>query len=143
MSYDFALFLDETCKQTQTVRQYSFADINELWPDMPDAVLQQLQDRIVEELLEVLPHADVFVMPDSFGTTSDPLKRIVEITSSASSVQVTLFEDFASIRIPYWFSRAPDFRLVLEEISRCVSVIEDITQFVTYDHQLGRVIRLP
>jgi hypothetical protein len=65
--------------------------------------------------------------------------RHLELNDTASGIQVLLFDDRASLTIPYWHN-GDDARRVLEEAWGMIEIVCRDTGYEVFDAQLDRVI---
>lgn len=149
MSYDFRLCLPQAGRSPEEI---ATADEEELGVTDPVPAKEERKRRISAALIARNPRLEPF----AFGF--DEIARLEKITveeakkkyrhielngplEESNGIQITLFDDEASVTVPYWHEGAAA-RRVFEEIWSYLEIIEREGGFFTYDPQIDRVLDL-
>ena len=148
MSYDFRLCLPQAGRSREEI---ATADVEEFGISDPVPAKEERKQRISAALIAHNPALEPF----AFGF--DELSKLQKITvedakkkyrhielngpDGSNGIQITLFDDEASVTVPYWHEGAAA-RQVFEEIWSYLQIIEREGGFFTYDQQIGRVLDL-
>jgi hypothetical protein len=148
MSYDFRLCLPQ---QGKTLEEIALADSEEIGAGEPDPVKEERKRIITEALVAKNPDFEPFALgfeqiAASQGITVEDAKkkfRYIELNGpeDGNGIQVTLFDDEASVTVPYWH-KGDRAKSVFEEIWRYLRTIEEKGGCFTYDPQLERILDL-
>ena len=153
MSYDFNLVRIPPGSHPQTVIQASLAaeEASELNPGESNPTKEEAKRRLVAALQAVNPLLEAF--PFNYvelarlnNISEQEAKRRfrhVELNGpeDGNGIQITLFDDTASITIPYWH-HGRDAEEVLRETWSYLEVLEHEEGFQAYDPQLERLLSL-
>ena len=149
MSYDFRLCLPQAGRSREEI---ATAHGEELGITDPVPAKEERKQRISAALIAHNPTLEPF----AFGfdelskleniTVEDAMKkyRHIELNGppeESNGIQITLFDDEASVTVPYWH-RGVAARRVFEEIWSYLEIIEREGGFFTYDPQIDRVLDL-
>lgn len=148
MSYDFRLCLPQPGR---TREEIATADAPEEGATAPVPAKEERKRRVAAALRARNPA----LTPFAFGIeeiakfrkiTVEEAKREyrhIELNGpdNGNGIQIMLFDDEASVTVPYWHQGAVA-RQVFEEIWSYLKIIEREGGFFTYDPQLGRVLDL-
>jgi hypothetical protein len=149
MSYDFRLCLPQAGRSREEI---ATADEEELGVTEPVPAKEERKKRVLVALKAINPALEPF----AFGfeeiakvdriPVEDAKKkyRHIELNGpeeEANGIQIMLFDDEASVTLPYWHQGAKA-RRVFEEIWTYLKIIESEGGFFTHDPQIGRVIDL-
>jgi hypothetical protein len=153
MSYDFRLFMSQPGVDPLVTAQSETGDEDEeinLGPAVP--AKEARKQSIAAALMNVNPAMQIF----QFGfkeiarrqsiTLEEAKERFrhLELNGSEDSngIQVTLFDDTASLSVPYWH-RDKKAKLVFLEIWSYLKAIQEEAGYQIYDPQLECIIDLP
>jgi len=152
MSYDLHLFSPQAGVDLTECAVMSCEEAAEELPDHAiDTAAEDRKRRLVVALKRAVPHLEPFrfdyaEIAKLEGISEDAARRRfrhVELNGpdDGGGVQVTLFDQHASVTVPYWHSgeRAVG---VFREIWTCLATLEREAGLRTYDPQLEQVIRL-
>lgn len=148
MSYDFRLCLPQAGRSREEI---ATADMQEFDITDPVPAKEERKQHISAALMARNPALEPF----AFGfdeiakmeniTVEDAKKkyRHIELNGPEPSngIQIMLFDDEASVTVPYWHEGAAA-RRVFEEIWSYLRIIEKEGGFFTYDPQIDRVLDL-
>lgn len=152
MSYDLHLFSPQAGVDLLACAVTSHEEAAEDVADGPlDTAAEDRKRRLVVALRRAVPHLEPFLFDYAEiakleGISEDMARRRfrhVELNGpdDGGGVQVTLFDQHASITVPYWHTgeRAVG---VFREIWTCLATLEREAGLRTYDPQLEQVVRL-
>lgn len=148
MSYDFRLCLPQAGRSNEEI---ATADAEDLVITDPVPTKEERKKRIAAALTTRNPALEPF----AFGfeeiakfekiTVEEAMKkhRHIELNGpdGSNGIQITLFDDEASVTVPYWH-QGDAARQVFEEIWAYLEIIEREGGFFTYDPQIERVLDL-
>ena len=149
MSYDFRLCLPQAGRSREEI---ATADEEDLGITDPVPAKEERKQRISAALIARNPALEPF----AFGfddiskleniSVEDAKKKYRHIelngpTEESNGIQITLFDDEASVTVPFWHEGAAA-RRVFEEIWSYLEIIEREGGFFTYDPQIDRVLDL-
>ena len=145
MSYDFRLFKRRTGEDPHVTAQ---RDSGEISAAPPDPQKEALKRRVADALIAHNPKLEVFQFRSEeiaeFEKTSIEEARLKyrhlelnEPEDGGNGVQITLFDDEASVTVPFWHDNAA---AVFREIWSYLSIISRETGYVIYDPQIDRII---
>lgn len=150
MSYDFRLCLPQAGRSQEEIATSDIEDLGSITDPVP--AKEERKQRISAALIARNPKLEPF----AFGfdeiakleniTVEDAKKkyRYIELNTpleESNGIQITLFDDEASVTVPYWYEGAAA-RRVFEEIWIYLEIIEREGGFFTYDPQIARVLDL-
>ena len=148
MSYDFRLCLPQAGRSREEI---ATADEEDLGITDPVPAKEERKQRISAALTARNPALEPFTF--GFDEIADLEKITVEEAKKkyrhiemngpegSNGIQITLFDDEASVTVPYWHQGAAA-RQVFEEIWSYLEIIEREGGFFTYDPQIERVLDL-
>ena len=149
MSYDFRLCLPQAGRSREEIATAAEEDLG---ITDPVPAKEERKQRISAALIARNPMLEPF----AFGfdqiaklekiSVEDAKKKYRHIelngpTEGSNGIQITLFDDEASVTVPYWHHGATA-RRVFEEIWTYLEIIEREGGFFTYDPQVERVLDL-
>lgn len=147
MSYDFRLFKQRAGEDPHVTAQ---RDCEEFSATPPDPQKEALKRRIADALIAHNPKLEVFQFRydeiakfEKISVEEARLKyRHLELNGpeeSCNGVQITLFDDEASITVPFWHEgeKAAD---TFREIWSYLEIINREAGYLAYDPQIDRII---
>ena len=134
-----------------TVRAKLNVETEVINPGPPNAEAEVRKQQLTRALIDENPSLEPFEFGYGEIARIDGISeeearvryRHVELNGpeNGTGIQITLYDNDASITIPYWHE--PDqARLVFEEVWRYLRVLKDSGGFFAYDPQLDRVVDL-
>jgi hypothetical protein len=149
MSYDIHLFplldgetIDEGLKRT-------LPGPEEINPGSPAPEKELRKNELADALIRDNPDLEAFEfgfadIAKMLNTDEEEAKRRwrhIELNGpvDGNGIQITLFDDTASITIPYWHAREKAEK-VFQELWDCIEVLQREGGYVAYDEQLERVV---
>ena len=149
MSYDFRLCLPQAGRSREEI---ATADEEDLGISDPVPAKEERKQRVSAALIARNPALEPFAFGfneiSKFQNISvDDAKKMyrhIELngpTEGSNGIQITLFDDEASVTVPFWHHGAAA-RRVFEEIWSYLEIIEREGGFFTYDPQVERVLDL-
>lgn len=110
-------------------KQLSFAQLNDDWRYiMPNPFYYQRKQGIIEAILKLDLGSEVLRLSNGY----------VEINHE-NGLQVSIYPHEIGVTIPYWYN-AEIAPLIFKDIQQIVIAVETVTNYVTYDSQIGRII---
>ena len=150
MSYDLELFRvpdgEDPLQILEEVSEHGLGEINSGPPD-PEKEAAKLelakQLQVIDPRLEVFPFDYQAIAKTSKISDEEARTRYrhIELNVIEIGIQITLFDDTASLTIPYWH-RGEKAREVWREAWRCLECLERDGGFRVYDPQLDRMLNL-
>ena len=159
MSYDFHLFqapagVDATMAYHRQLEEKKIAKIQRA-PGMnkwgqPDPVREETKHRLATALIACHPGLQLFrrdyaKVALAKSISEDEARRRyrdLELSDEELGLQVTLFDDTASVSIAFGTSEAHSAELRLGAAWECLRLLEREGGFSTYDPQIGKILRL-
>jgi hypothetical protein len=126
-------------------------DVEEINPGMPDAQKEATKRELANALQLINPSMEVFQF--DYAKIAKSLKiseqeaqteyRHLELNSpeDGNGIQITLYDDTASLTIPYWH-QGEKANEVWREAWQYLECLERHGEFSTYDPQLDRILNL-
>ncbi len=152
MSYDLDLLRVPAGEDPLKAAQAIFGeDQEQINPGVPDPEKEATKQELAKQLQLINPSLEVF--PFDYGEIARSLNiseqearreyRHIEINSAdgGPGIQITLFDDTASLTIPYWH-RGEKANGVWREAFQYLECLERHGGFSTYDPQLDRILDL-
>jgi hypothetical protein len=152
MSYDLYLFRpsrdgDPALEAHELLDQ----DSEEVNPGLPDSSKEALKARLASALTRSNPALKVFEfgfaeIAEQLGITVDEARvrfRHLELNGAEDGygIQITLFDDVATVTVPYWHAGAAADR-VFGEIWKYLAILESEGELEAFDPQLERLLDL-
>jgi hypothetical protein len=152
MSYDFRLFLPQPDVDPLVTAEVEPDDESEdINPGPPVTVKEARKQAIAAALTKTNPALKAFEfgfneIAKSEGITVEKAKerfRHIELNGpeDGNGIQITLFDDTASLTVPYWH-KGKNAKLVFAEIWKYLTVIRTVAGYQVYDPQLEVIIDL-
>ena len=152
MSYDIYLFQPVPGEDpVETARARLEVDTDEINPGPPQADAEKRKQQLVRALMAENPALEPFSfgyaeIASHEGISEDEARiryRHVELNGSekGNGIQITLYDDYASITVPYWHQPVAAGG-AFDEIWRYLRVLSESGGFFVYDPQLERVLDL-
>jgi hypothetical protein len=152
MSYDFRLFLPQPgVDPLVTAQEEPDEETEEINPGPPVPAKEARKQSIAAALMKANPALTVFQFGfDEIarfqGITVEEARvrfRHVELNGpdDGNGIQITLFDDGASVTVPYWH-KDEKARAVFTEIWEYLEVIQSVAGYQIYDPQIERIIDL-
>jgi len=148
MSYDFRLCLPQNGK---TLEEVANGDSDSLEGGEIELAKEERKRQIAHDLLLKNPKLEVFSFEFEKIAEFEKISvdearkkyRHIELNDLAKNngIQVTLFDDEASLSVPYWH-QGEKARRVFEEIWSYLEIIQHRGGFFTYDPQIECVLNL-
>jgi hypothetical protein len=152
MSYDIYLLDHKPSDNIDRIIERVFSEeAEEINPGLPDPQKERQKRQLAAKLIEKNPTLEVFQfgyqeIASINGITEEEAKikyRHVELNGSddGNGVQITLYDDSATITVPYWH-KEEEAKATFEEIWEYLKIIQGETDYFAYDPQLGEVLNL-
>lgn len=152
MSYDLYLLRPTAGKDPIEEAEALFnEDVDEIDPGIPDPQKDATKTQLAKQLQLINPSLEVFQF--DYGEIAKSLKiseqearsqyRHIEINEAdgGKGIQITLYDDTASLTIPYWHTGEKAGE-VWREAWQYLECLEREGGFSTYDPQLDRMLKL-
>ena len=152
MSYDLHLFRVTAGKDpVEEVKAVFDEDIEEINPGLPDPHKDAVKTELAKKLQLINPALEV--SPFDYAELAKLLKTTVQEAQrqyrhlelneadGGDGIQITLFDDTASLTIAYWH-KGEKARAVWREAWKYLECLEAEGEFSTYDPQLGKILNL-
>ena len=149
MSYDFRLCLPRNGRRSEEI---ATADEESIAISDPVPAKEERKQRVAGALIAKNPSLQPFCFSFEAIAKSEKISveeakgkhRHIELNGPEGSngIQITLFDDEASVTVPYWH-QGEQARRVFEEIWDYLEIIQRNGGYFTYDPQIGRVLDLP
>jgi hypothetical protein len=152
MSYDFRLFLPQPGVDPLVTAQVAPDDeAEEINPGPPIPAKESRKQAIAAALIKVNPALTAFAfgfneIAKSEGISVERAKerfRHIELNGpeNGNGIQITLFDDAASLTLPYWH-KDKNAKPVFTEIWQYLTVLQTVAGYQIYDAQLECIIDL-
>jgi hypothetical protein len=146
MSYDFRLFKRKAGEDPLVT---AHADSNGLPTTPPDPQKEALKRRVADALIARNPRLEIFKFDYDAVAKSQKITveqarlqfRHFELNGpreGANGIQITLFEDEASVTVPFWHKGAKSAD-IFREIWSYLEIISREAGYLIYDPQIDRV----
>jgi len=145
MSYDFVLFRPESGADPRSI---GGNDEGQIGPR--DPAVEALKRRVADALLahdptlseQVFDYDEVAKVNKISVAAAYEQYRYVELTDldGGSGTQITLFDDHASVTVPYWHEDNAVGRAQLARVWGYIDVLCDVSGYEVFDLQLDRMI---
>ena len=153
MSYDFYMIRRIEGRDPMDVVRERFdweKAQTEINPGPPVPAKEEKKRELARRLIELNPKLEVF--PFGFKEIADQEKcteaearlryRHLELDQEGGNgIQITLFDDTASLTVPYWHESGKA-AAVFAEIFQYFGILDKYGDFMAYDYQLDRVLCL-
>ena len=149
MSYDFSLFRPRAGEDPLDTARTGSADL----PSTPlDPQMEALKRKVADALIAHNPKLEVFQLDYDAIATFENISveearrkfRYLELNGPVdddNGIQITLFDDEASVTVPYWHE-SDKATNTFREIWNYLEIINRETGFLIYDPQSDRLIDL-
>jgi hypothetical protein len=148
MSYDIRIF--RPIPEEDPLATARSAENRE--PAAPNENTERLKRHVAEVLMANDPqlkpfHFDYEEIARYTGTSIEDARaryRHIELNSAEAGlgIQITIFDDSASVTVPYWHTDPRDVQRALTAVWNCLSIIVRETGSAAYDPQLDRLLDL-
>lgn len=149
MSYDFALFVIDGDPTEEYLR---FSETGSVDDPNPGPVLPRCEGakrKLADSLRIKQPLLDEFVFDHDALAKSHRIDRAeaqrrwrhIELNLESVGLQITLFDDRATVTLPYWHG-GDEARNALSLAWDCLKTISGEVRYQVYDPQLGRILNL-
>lgn len=149
MSYDIDLFKPLPGETLERTMGRAFPESEEINPGPPSPEKEALKELLAAALTKEDPRLERFAfgykeIAETLGTDEGDARlrwRHVELNGpvDGGGVQITLFDDTASIAIPYWHE-GEKAEAVFKDVWEYIRVFRGVAGYVAYDRQLERVV---
>jgi hypothetical protein len=149
MSYDLHLFKPFPGETIEDALKRSFPESEELNPGAPVPEKETLKKRLAAALIKKNPNLEPFKfgfkdVAEMLGTSEEEAElrwRHIELNGpeDGNGIQITLYDDTASITIPYW-QEGEKAESTFREVWDYIEVFRSEAGYVAYDPQLERVV---
>lgn len=141
MSYDFQLFMAKPGLDPVSSYYIWQEEQENAEPTIASNKQIQLnQDALIKSLIA----NDTSLEPLIIGSSSSSANKnshYVELTSAIGGLQIMIFEDNASVSIPYWHECDTASRVV-QRVWNYLRIFQDLAELLVFDSQLERVLDL-
>jgi hypothetical protein len=150
MSYDLYLFRPVRGEAPEeTVERLFFSDSEEINPGSPDPEKEERKKKIARSLIELnqglrgfqFEYQEIAKMENITKEEAEVRYRHLELNGpdDGKGIQITLFDDQATITVPYWHS-GDAARGALDEINRYLELLRRQWGFSVYDPQMECIL---
>ena len=152
MSYDLYLLRPEAgVDPLDTVEKLFSEESEEINPGLPQPEKEKRKRDLADALIKLNPEREVFPfgfkeIAEMEGISKEEARikyRHLELNGAedGNGIQITLYDDSASITVPYWHV-GEKARGTFKEVWSYLMLLEKEGGFVTYDPQLEKILSL-
>jgi len=152
MSYDFYLVPRESAKDPLEAVRAIMEDRDADATPGPAGPFKEARKRRVAETLQTadpsirsfpFDHAEIAKVTGQSIEQAKRNFRHIELNGpdGSSGIQITLFDDYATLTIPYWHTGV-DANMVFPDVWKKLQLMQRVGVYVVYDAQVDRVLDL-
>jgi hypothetical protein len=150
MSYDIDLFKVLPGETVDSALERAFPETEDVNPGPPVPEKEALKANLATVFLQRKPYLEPFKfdfhkIAELKGISEAEARerwRHVELNNLDNGVQLTIFDDGASITVAYWH-QAFKAKSVFGEVQDYIEILESEAGYVAYDRQFGEVLHMP